>query len=322
MTEELKFDPMPLFKGSFRQTIFATIPSILHRPISHTKFVLLPDKDHLALEVTVPNTWKKNDLTVLMIHGLCGSHNSPILVRLAKKLQDINVRSIRLNLRGCGSGKGKAKKIYHAGQSEDVYEAIKAIHNDTPDSKIILMGFSLGGNIVLKLAAELSVGNINLLKKVIAINPPVDLHASINLLASAENQVYERYFINLLKKDIKFRYKKFPDIEKIEYPKKFHFYDFNNLYIVPQYGYKDLNDYYKRCSSKFLIPAINIDTNILFSEDDPIIKIQDFENFCMPSSVHLFKTKNGGHLGYFSKPGKSKSFYWIDDLILKWILDK
>ncbi|MFA6119042.1 MAG: alpha/beta fold hydrolase [Parachlamydiales bacterium] len=323
MSQELPFEPIPFIKGSFPQTVIGALPNIVRGPISHTKFILLSDKDHLALEVTTPKKWKKNDLTVVMVHGLCGSHNSPILIRLSKKLEAMNVRAIRLNLRGCGSGKGKARKMYHAGQSEDISEALEALHSETPDSPIVLIGFSLGGNIVLKLSAELSIRNLRLLKKVIAINPPVDLYSSIRLLAEPQNMFYEKFFIKLLKQDINFRYKIFPEFKKYVFPqKKFHFYDFDQIYTVKEYQFQNNIDFYKRSSSKFLIPAINFECKILFSEDDPIIKIQDFENFNMPDNVQLFTTKKGGHLGYLTMPGKAKSIYWVDNLILKWIFEK
>lgn len=321
MSQELPFEPIPFIRGTFSQTILGSFPNIHLEPESHTKFILLPDKDYIAIEVTTPKKWKKNGLTVVLVHGLCGSHKSAGLVRMAKKLEERNVRAIRVNLRGCGSGRGKAKKIYHAGQSDDILEVIKAIYSETPETQIVLIGFSLGGNIVLKLTAELSIRNLNLLKKTIAVNPPVDLKSSVNLLADRKNLFYEKYFMKLLKQDIYYRYKKFPDLEKIEFPKKIHFFEYDSLFTVPIYGFKDIGDYYKRNSSKFLISAITTDTNILFSEDDPIIKLQDFQNFVMPDNVHLYRTKKGGHLGYLSMPGKSKGLYWMDNILLEWILE-
>ncbi|HEU64946.1 MAG: 2-succinyl-6-hydroxy-2,4-cyclohexadiene-1-carboxylate synthase [Candidatus Anoxychlamydiales bacterium] len=321
MSEELDFTPLPFIKGSFPQTFMGSLPSIRRGPRSHTSFVRLPDGDYLALEITTPKNWKKTDPSVLMVHGLCGSHKSACLVRLAKKLEKLNIRSIRINLRGCGSGTGKSRKIYHAGQSDDVFEALKFVLSETPESELTLLGFSLGGNITLKLAAELSIANLKLLKKAIAINPPVDLYSSIKLLSSPKNRVYERYFIKLLREDMDHRCKIFSDLKKINFPEEIHFQDIDRLYTVPQYGFKDNLDYYKKSSAKYLIPAIEIETNILFSEDDPIIKMQDFENFVMPQNVHLFRTKKGGHIGYVGMPGKSKGFHWIDNIVLDWILE-
>lgn len=321
MSRELPFDPMPFIKGSMPQTFMGSLPSFRKEPKSQTSFVRLSDGDYLALEITTPKDWKKTDRSVLMIHGLCGSHKSACLIRLAKKLEANNIRAIRLNLRGCGSGVGKARKIYHGGQSDDVFEALKFIFSQTPDTQMMMLGFSLGGNIVLKLAAELCIANLNLVKKVIAINPPVDLHSSINLLAQPKNRVYEKYFIKLLKEDFNYRYKTFPDIRKIDIPSHLHFHDFDRLYTVPEYGFKDNLDYYKKASAKYLIPAIETDTNILFSEDDPIIKMQDFENFTMPNNVNLFRTKRGGHIGYISMPGKKGGFHWIDNIVMDWILE-
>ena len=322
MNEELDFNPIPLFNTSFHQTVMGSFPSMYREPPSHTKFILLPDKDYLALEVTTPKKWKKTDPTVFLVHGLCGSHRSACLVRLAKKLRAKNIRAIRVNLRGCGSGRGKAKRIYHAGQSDDVFQALKSIAAETPDSEMILIGFSLGGNITLKLAAELSLANIRLLKKAIAINPPVDLYSSIKLLGQPHNRVYEKYFVKLLRQDLEYRRKIFPELQQFHFPEKSKILDFDNIYTAPEYGFKDNIDYYKRSSSKYLVPAIDFDCNILFSEDDPIIEIHTFENVVMPKNIHLYRTRRGGHIGYITMPTKKgKGFHWIDNVILDWVYE-
>ncbi len=319
MNEELDFTPIPFFKKSFPQTLMGSFPAVQRGPHSETRFILLPDKDYLAIEVTTPKKWKKTDPTVVLVHGLCGSHKSACLVRLAKKLKDRNIRAVRANLRGCGSGRGKARKIYHGGQSSDIFEVIKTLATEAPGSPMILIGFSLGGNIALKLAAELSIANLKFLKKVIGINPPVDLYSSVKLLGQKENRVYEKYFIKLMKEDFEYRCKVFPDLKKIDFPDDLSFIGFDKLYTAPVYGFKDYIEYYKRSSSKYLIPAIDFDCNILFSEDDPIIEPQTFSNVVMPKNVHLFRTKKGGHIGYIGMPGKKRSVYWVDNIILDWI---
>lgn len=84
MSQELPFNPFPFIKGSFPQTFMGSLPCIRRGPRSHTSFISLPDGDYIALEITTPKNWKKTDPSVVMIHGLCGSHKSACLVRLAK----------------------------------------------------------------------------------------------------------------------------------------------------------------------------------------------------------------------------------------------
>ena len=124
-------------------------------PKSQQKLVRLPDGDRISLEITTPKKWIPSDLTVVFVHGLCGSHKSPNLVRMAKKLRPLGIRSVRYNMRGSGSGKGLAKYSNHSGRTEDLFESLKALKLEHPHSPMVLVGFSLGGNMVLKLAGEL-----------------------------------------------------------------------------------------------------------------------------------------------------------------------
>ena len=114
---------------------------------------------------------------VLLLHGLCGCHHSPYMRRLAWKLLRHGLRAVRMNLRGCGSGRGLARYPYHSGRSADVLAGLDSLYQEAPASPVTLVGFSLGGNIVLKLAGELSVRVPENLQRVIAVCPPADLVA-------------------------------------------------------------------------------------------------------------------------------------------------
>jgi hypothetical protein len=321
MSEELDFNPFPIIKSSFAQTVLGAIPQLKKGPKSITQYIALPDKDYLAIEITTPKKWRKTYPTVVMVHGLCGSHKSPALVRLAKKFKSKNIRAIRVNLRGCGSGRGKAKKVYHGGQSSDIFEVLKVLKQENPNSDITLIGFSLGGNISLKLAGELSIEGINLIKKVIAINPPVDLLASVKRLDRKENKFYQKYFVKLLKEDFAYRKKLFPELNEIEVPDDITFFGWDELYTIKTYGFDDILSFYKKSSSKTLIPSITMPCHILFSDDDPIIKSQTFDNYTLPKNVRLFKTKSGGHIGYLGFPKKNIGFHWIDNVIINWVIE-
>ncbi len=250
---ELPFEPFSLLRGTHQQTIISSFLHLEKDPKSHRMMVTLPDLDSIALEVTTPKGWKPTDPTVVMIHGLSGSHRSPYLIRMTKKLAKNNIRAVRLNLRSCGSGKGHAKHICHAGRSDDVLAALLQLKKETPDSPISLIGFSLGGNIALKLAGELKDQAHTLLEKVIAIGPPIDLYSSVKLGNQKKNRFYEKYFIRLLKAEKKHRYKKYPDLKKVDLPRKLTMFEFDNLYTAPEAGFKDALDYYKKSSSGRLI---------------------------------------------------------------------
>ncbi|MES2272713.1 MAG: alpha/beta fold hydrolase [Chlamydiota bacterium] len=321
MSQELPFDPFPFIHDPHKQTIISSVFNFLFEPASDQKIVPLPCGDKISLEITTPREWAPGGLTVVLVHGLCGSHKSPNLVRMAKRLEPRGIRTVRFNMRGCGSGKGLAKQIYHSGRSEDVFEAIKALKKEHPDSPIVLIGFSLGANIVLKLAGELNELAREFLTGVIAISPPVDLYSSIQRFGQPENALYERYFYRLLRADVYYRHRKFKDLSPVDLPRDLKLYEFDQLYTAPHCGFKDARDYYNKCSAAHVVEDIALPCKILLAEDDPIISSSSLDGYNLPSNVSIFKTKKGGHMGYLGNPTGVKGLYWLDSLLMDWILE-
>jgi predicted alpha/beta-fold hydrolase len=320
LSKELPFDPFPFLNDPHQQTFFNSFCNFLFEPASDQKLILLPDGDRISLEITTPREWKPTDGTVFLVHGLCGSHKSPNLVRMARRLEPMGIRSVRFNMRGCGSGRGLSRHIYHSGRSEDVFEAIKVLKTEHPDSPITLIGFSLGGNIVLKLAGELGSLVAPFLDKVIGVSPPTDLFSSVQMIGDPTNAIYERYFYRLLRSDVHYRHKKFRDLPSIRLPRNLKLYEFDQIYTAPVCGFRDAHDYYSKCSASSVIADIAIPCNILLAEDDPIISASALDQYHLPSNVNVFKTKKGGHMGYLGDPRGEKGVHWLDSLLVDWIL--
>lgn len=319
MSQELPFDPFPFIDDPHKQTIISSFFNFLWEPPSVQKLVMLPDGDRISLEITTPSGWKSTDITAVFVHGLCGSHKSPNLVRMAKRLEPLGIRTVRYNMRGCGSGRGLAKKVYHSGRSEDVFECLKVLKKENPDSPMILIGFSLGGNIVLKLVGELHAMAHHFLEGVIAVSPPVELQSSIQMLGDEQNAMYERYFYRLLRNDVHYRHKKFKDLPPINLPKNLKIYEFDQLYTAPSCGFKNAADYYNKCSAAHVVEDIAIPCKILLAEDDPIISPSSLDKYRLPSNISVFKTKKGGHMGYLGRDAEGNGFYWLDSLLVDWI---
>ena len=313
------FEPFPMIQHSWAQTVIGSYFNFDRVPESKTEHVLLPDGDIIAIEVTTPPNWKKTDLTIVFLHGLCGSHKSAYLVRMAKKLYHQQIRSIRINMRGCGSGKGLAKNFYHCGSSSDILHVIKYIKNKEDTSPILLIGFSLGGHIVLKMSGELGKEAEKYVEQVYAVSPPVKLVSSMRLFCHPNNRLFSEYFTKLLVENIKFLHKQFPELEPFNFPEEMTLLDFDELFVAPRIGYKSAFEYYQKCSSLFLLPNISIPCKILFSLDDPIIDSNDVEEVTLPDNIEIYKTDRGGHLGFIGIPGKTYGFRWMDSLLMTWI---
>src|SRR5262245_4900592 len=309
----------PLFTHPHLQTVIAAKLNFAWEPPSTTCLVELSDGDQIALEVSTPTGSQPSDPTVVMLHGLCGCHRSPYMQRLAHKLLRRGIRAVRMNLRGCGSGKGLARYPYHSGRSADVLSVLERLEQDAPASPVILVGFSLGGNIVLKLAAELSATVPANLQRVIAICPSADLVACAHLLSQPTNRLYNRYFTRLLCADVAYRHACFPDLPPVALPDGLLLYDFDEHYTAPQCGFRNALDYYRQCSAAPLVPCITVPCHILFAADDPLIDACVFDGVALPANVQVLCTRHGGHLGFLGLPGRAGGYRAMDAQLLAWI---
>ena len=318
MNFHLDFKPLAFFSGCHAQTILGSLTCFAKAPSSKTEYITLPDLDHLAIETCTPKNWRPTDPTVVLLHGLCGSHNSNYLQRLCKKFYSQGVQTVRVNLRGCGSGRGLARYFYHCGSSDDLLACIKYVKRKNPESLISLVGFSLGGNIALKLAGELAESGKELICQVIAVNAPCDLKGCVQRIRRPSNQMYERYFINLLRADVHYRHERF-GLPKVNLPSTMSIFEFDEYYIAPQMGYKSALEYYESCSSMRLIPSIGVPCQILFAGDDPIIETSCLDHLLLPEHIKVVKTTHGGHLGFLSSPFSPTGARWMDHFLISWI---
>lgn len=304
--KNLDFHPFPGLKSPHLQTIVGRFLFQGSAPDSQEFKVHLDDGDCLSCQLSLQPSPSDNTKMIVMIHGLGGSHTSGYLIRLSRKFHQMGHSVLRVNLRNCGSGTGLAKKPYNAGTSQDVAQILAVLKERFPSLPVILIGFSLGGNLVLKLAGELGVKAEELMNQVIAVCPTLDLYCSVNLIEKPSNWIYHRYYLShLLEQGQKW-------INDISIKS---IYEFDDRITAPQWGYKSAIDYYAKSSAKVFIPFIHVPTKILFAEDDPFVETNVLETISIPSSVAVFTTKRGGHMGYIG----FKPFFWMDDLLKKWI---
>jgi predicted alpha/beta-fold hydrolase len=319
---ELAFYPLPGLKSAYWQTILGSKLKFHRAPPSSTHYVTLADHDKLALEISTPLIWQPTKPTILMLHGLEGCHRAGYMVRLAHKLFKQGNRVIRVNLRGRGSGFGYAKQLYHGGRSEDILSVLQEQKALYPNSPTTLIGFSLGGNIALKLAGELGEQGPYYLQQVISVCAPVDLGHCAEMISRPKNHTFRRHFMRKLKKTVKQRHRLFPDLPP---PPNIHFFDmhlhqFDDIYTAPYSGFKSARDYYEQAGALRVMDRIQIPCRMLFALDDPFIDSSALHHRAFPAHVELYLTKHGGHMGFLGSPTKPGGFRWMDHTLLNWIL--
>jgi uncharacterized protein len=326
MIEFPEFRSHALLKGGHRQTLIG----FLFRGVGYSAgrkqhSIELPDGDRLILHDDQPESWQCGDSVALLLHGLAGCHGSAYMVRVGEKLNARGVRVFRLDHRGCGAGTDLARFPYNAGRSEDVRAAFLKVRALCPGSPSAIVGFSLSGNMLLKMLGEDSsaAGDAGSERATptcaVAVNPPVDLALCGEALRRRENRLYERHFVKLLGKQVDQRVARFPDAPRPKWsslPDRLR--DFDDGYTAPASGFDGVEDYYERCSGEQFVKSIRVPTLVLTARDDPLIPVQSFESL---STEHVAAViaPHGGHLGYIGTRNGDPDRRWMDWRIVDWL---
>jgi len=319
--DEKKFRPHRLMRHSHAQTLGAFLfPGLTPQYLATPRLVNLFDGDQLVVHDDRPQAWRAGDRIVLLLHGFCGSHQSPYVARLARKLWQRQIRTFRIDFRGFGDSAWISRSHLYGGCSHDVESVIREIHELAPESNISVVGFSIGGNILMKLLGEWGEDYPHYVDQAIAVSPPVDLvYASWNI-RSRGNQVYEAYFVNRLKKLMTMRRRRVKDLLDTgltPLPDRLVYWD--EKLIAPVWGFSNAQDYHQQSSAGPLLKNVRVPTRILWSKDDPVVPIDSYQRFTLSNQIDIFETNHGGHLGFLGAKATDPDRYWMDWRILDWI---
>jgi predicted alpha/beta-fold hydrolase len=311
---------LPLLGNPHVQTILGhLLPGSRPRLPARERQVLLPDGDRLVLQDLTPRGWRPGGRIALLVHGLAGSHRSGTVRRLAAALLPRGMRVACLDLRGAGRGAGLSRRTYTGACSDDVRAALAEIHRLEPASPLVLVGFSLGGNVALKLAGEAADAPVPNLERVAAVAPPVDLERCEVLLSRPANRVYERHFVRHLVRMALRQQRLFPDLPRIRFPPGLSMRQFDELYTAPLWGYAGALDYYRRASAAPLLGRIELPTFILSARDDPFIAPEPLVGLPPAPNREVHVLERGGHLGFVGWDG-AWGIRWLERRLAAWIL--
>lgn len=318
---------MPVFTSTFSPTIpfrnshFNT----MYRPLFmkdvatyQRKRISTWDNDFFDLDFS----FVKSETLVVLIHGLEGSSESKYMTSNTKHLNSKGLDTVCLNLRGCSGEDNLLLATYHSGKTEDVSFVVDYLIENYEYKNIIIVGFSLGGNLTLKYIGEKGENISPIVKGGIAVSVPIDIASAEVEMEKLKNKLYMEVFFKTMKNKILEKAHKFPEYEldKDKLFKATKFKHLEHLYTVPVFGFESPEDYWTKASAKPYLLNINKPTLLINAKDDTFLSRECYPYEEAEDSKYFFfeETKFGGHCGFMSsfKPQENR---WIEHRITRFI---
>ncbi len=251
----------------------------------------------------------------VFVHGLEGSADAGYVRSMSQAALERGFGVHRVNLRSCGGTEHLSDTMYHSGLTSDTKLILENIRQRF-DGLLVLVGFSLGGNVTLKLAGEL--GDEAPMTAACAISTPIDLAACVRTLDRPVNYLYAHRFLSRLKARVMRKNKLSPalyPVTGIEEVKTI--WDFDDRFTGPLFGFGDAANYYRTQSAQNFLAGIRVPTLVIQAKDDPLIpfSVYEHEAFRTNPFLELLAVSRGGHLGFLSR---QKPRFWLDRVVLEW----
>jgi predicted alpha/beta-fold hydrolase len=259
--------------------------------------------------------------TVLLLHGLEGSSNSQYVRGNAARFYAAGWNVVRMNMRNCGGTERESPTLYHSGLSGDVLAVLRHYQQTRDAERWSLVGYSMGGNLVLKLAGEMGESAAPLLRAVAGVSPVVDLAASADALHEPANRVYEWKFLRGLVQRYAYKCELFPQIFDPRRSRGVRsLREFDDRVMSPYCGFTGADDYYHRAASARVADRIAVPTLVLHALDDPFIRMlpETRATLLANPQVHLIETEHGGHCAFLA-PATGYDGYWAEKILLDFL---
>ncbi|MFK7896718.1 MAG: YheT family hydrolase [Myxococcota bacterium] len=244
---------------------------------------------------------------VVLVHGLGGSEESNYVQVSARHFYALGYPVLQLSLRGAGPSRPLCQGQYHAGRSADFDAVVRALrkHPDTHTAVslggIVAIGYSLGGNMLLKYAAEFGD-----LRGVASVSAPIDLAAASRRILDSRNWIYHQYLLRRIKAEALDAPAGLNESERALIPKLRTILEFDDRFVAPHNGFRDAADYYTQCSAIHALPKIKIPALVIHAVDDPWIPIETYRAFPWKQNPHLepLFARSGGHVGFHARDSR------------------
>ena len=320
------FKPAWWLSNSHLQTMYqALLRKTPNPPDYYRERLTTPDHDFIDIDYCGTG----NQPLIILVHGLTGSSQSAYIKGLQSTLLKQGFRSAALNFRGCSGSSNNSARCYHSGETEDIHFLYQTLRAREPETPIGAAGFSLGGNVLLKWLGE--QGDRLELFAAVAVSVPLLLGICATKLDNGFSRFYR---VNLLKElktymDIKLQHldsigqsqeamkiKELGDLSTIS-----SFWQYDDRVVAKLHNFADVQDYYRRSSSRQYLKSISVPTLLIQAADDPFMTTEVLPEINeMSSQVQLELTQHGGHVGFISGLIPFRPQYWLEQRIPEFLM--
>jgi predicted alpha/beta-fold hydrolase len=298
-----------LFRNAHVQTVY---PSLFRRVAGveySRRRITTPDDDFIDVDIASVGAPKAG----IILHGLEGNSGRSYVLGMARVLTRNGWDAIAVNFRGCSGESNKLPRFYHSGDTEDLSTVLTNVEETDAYEKLALIGFSLGGNLILKYLGERGASIHASVQRSAVFSVPCDLCAGARKIGSPGNRPYMKRFLRMLREKIRAKMAIMPGrINDNGYESIKDFEDFDNHYTAPLHGFKDAEDYWNQSSCKQYIPEISVPTLLVNAQDDPFLtpECYPWEEAARNQNFFFEITRHGGHVGFVSFNASRQ--YWSE----------
>ena len=324
MTPGVIFEPTtfhPRFPGGHRQTLYAWA--------RRRRFPRLPEPVPRHFDVAADARvlahchWHERPQdhpTFLLLHGLEGSSAAHYMAGMADKAWAAGWNVVRLNQRNCGGTEHLSRGLYHSGLTHDPLTVLRELIDRDGLPALAVAGYSLGGNLALKLAGEFGDEPPPELRAVCAVSPTMDLAACVNALERRANIAYQFNFVRNLKARMRRKAVAHPEAFSLDRLRQvWTVRQFDEAYTAPHHGFRDAADYYHRASAIRVIDRIRVPTLILTAENDPFVPVEPFHRDVVRANpcITLVIAADGGHCAFIEAADAEYDGYWAEREVVR-----
>ncbi len=315
-----KFDPHRLLRNGHAMTIAAAfVPRKFDLPPAEDRLFQV-DAESRILGRCHWQAGKRRDAPVIVIlHGLEGSSESSYVRGIAEKAFRLGFHAVRLNQRNCGETETLTPTLYNSGMSGDYRAVLEELTDKDGFEQIFFAGYSMGGNLVTKMAGEFGDAAPKALRGVCVVCPAMDLGACADALQLRQNFFYQRHFVKGLMSRYAKKAKLFPQRYRLEGLGAVRSVrEFDDKITAPQFGYRDAQDYYDAVGAKKVVAQVRVPMLMITAQDDPFVPYELFQraNPAQNPAIRFVAPERGGHCGFISNRSGAERF-WAEQRIVQ-----